>query len=253
MPIYRVQNYQQFAEEPEIFAGVQMGVKVSQVRPDKRYYLVLGCQVAIEFDEKTRSDLDAFYAATWGSERAPRGIIELYRKWIRSLNPETIEPYFVTRTDLISFVAAVFPSPPPNRPDLTTGYPLLPSLPQNFYGHLPFKTTTRWDEHFYRFEPYPDSKKITMANPGIIKAMTYASPSAELPFLNTGFAAVARNALPSMFPAVFRYELQPEGGKIIHCGAIVPNYGQSGGGVEVYFPTEVPNRGPIANPVILRP
>jgi len=45
---------------------------------------------------------------------------------------------------------------------------------------------------------------------GHIAAETYASPSAELAFLNTGFAAVARNALPSFFPAVFRYELQPD-------------------------------------------
>ena len=35
------------------------------------------------------------------------------------------------------------------------------------------------------------------------------------------------------------------------CGASVPLYGQSGGGVEVRFPTKATNRGPIPNPIVL--
>ena len=151
------------------------------------------------------------------------------------------------------FVAREFPPPPPNRPDLRPRYTPAPDLEENLYGHLPFQSTTRGDEHFYRFEPWPTSSKITVGQQGSIAAKTYASPSAELAFLNTGFAAVARNALPSLFPAVFRYELQPEAGCTFYCGAIVPNFGQSGGGVEVYFPARVQNRGPIAKPVVIPP
>ncbi len=37
----------------------------------------------------------------------------------------------------------------------------------------------------------------------------------------------------------------------MRCGAVIPNYGQSGGGVEVFFPNGAANVGPIANPVII--
>jgi hypothetical protein len=253
MPIYSVPNNLDFARAPEIFSGIQMG------RKNDRYFLVIGCQVAIEFDGDTPSDLNAFYARTWGNERASSGIIKLYEEWMASLKPLEMDPYLTTREGVIAFVASVsfptpplFPPPPPNRPDLRPRY-IPPLLPQNLNGHLPFETKTRPDEHFYRFEAWPKSLQLKVGDPGIILAKTYASPSEELPFLNTGFAAVARNALPSLFPAVFRYELQPEAGKTIHCGAIVPSYGQSGGGVEVFFPAQVQNRGPIAKPVIVPP
>jgi hypothetical protein len=258
MPIFRLGRRMQgaFAEAREMFANVQLGIV------GETALLIIGCQVAIGFDEQTPSDLERFYRTTWGLQllRGPMdtisliGIVERYDSWIRSL-PEIddVEPRMITREELTRFVASSFPPPPPNRPTLVPRYPPPPSLPQNFYGHLPFKTTTLEHEHFYRFEPWPNSRKITVGDPGTIAAETYASPSAELRFLNTGFAAVARNALPSFFPAVFRYELQPPPFTDIHCGAIIPNFGQSGGGVEVYFPAQVRNQGPIANPVVIPP
>jgi hypothetical protein len=245
--IYRLtdDDQKQFAHAPEIFAGVQLGLT-----NQKRYVLVLGCQVAIDFDGDTPENLNQFYAATWDHERPSSSIDERYRAWMNQLNTGAAIPFLTTRAELTAFVASAFPLPP-NRPDLTPRPPT--SLQQNVYGHLPFATKTRADEHFYRFEPWPTSNRITTGDPGSIAAGTYASPSAELRFLNTGFAAVARNALPSLFPAVFRYELQPEVGKTIYCGAIVPMHGQSGGGVEVFFPSDITNRGPIAKPVIVPP
>ena len=65
--------------------------------------------------------------------------------------------------------------------------------------------------------------------------------------------AVARFALPNLMPACYRWELQPDSGTLIECGASVPLYGQSGGGVEVRFPKDTNNRCPIADPVILPP
>jgi hypothetical protein len=52
-------------------------------------------------------------------------------------------------------------------------------------------------------------------------------------------------------PACFRWELQPPANELIECGASVPLYGQSGGGVEVRFPRSTTNRCPIADPVLL--
>ena len=86
------------------------------------------------------------------------------------------------------------------------------------------------------------------ANPPTIAQDTYAAPASEAPFALTGFAAVVRFALPTLMPACFRYELQPVTGTTIECGAAVPLYGQSGGGVEVKFTSLTKNRCPIANP-----
>jgi hypothetical protein len=60
-------------------------------------------------------------------------------------------------------------------------------------------------------------------------------------------------ALPSFFPAIFRWRIQPVLGSSILCGAVVPMFGQSGGGVEVCFDQPAQNVGPIANPVVLAP
>jgi hypothetical protein len=88
-------------------------------------------------------------------------------------------------------------------------------------------------------------------NPPTIAQDTYAAPASEAPFAVTGFAAVARFALPNLMPACFRYELQPVAGTLIECGASVPLYGQSGGGVEVKFTNLTNNRCAIADPIIL--
>jgi len=116
---------------------------------------------------------------------------------------------------------------------------------------LPFETQTPPDGVYYRFEAFPISRRIDQASRSVSPG-TYVSPASELPFMPTGFAAVARNALPLPYPACFRWELQPEP-TTVRCGAVLPNFGQSGGGVEVCFVTGAKNRGPIANPVILDP
>jgi hypothetical protein len=201
-----------FAEAPEIFAAVQFG------RDSKRRnFLVLGCQVAIELDKELLSQLENFFETVWATppllaapSSIPSRIVERYDAWLESLQKlAQLTPVHLTRQELAIFVAGHFPPPPPNRPTVVPAAPVPPPLPPNYYGHLPFVTTTDPHETFYRFEPWPTSRKITLGDPGSIANHTYASPSSELPFLPTGFAAVARNALPSFFPAVFRYELQP--------------------------------------------
>jgi hypothetical protein len=51
----------------------------------------------------------------------------------------------------------------------------------------------------------------------------------------SGFSAVGRFALPSLLPAIWRREIVPPLGTTYLCGAVVPMYGQAGGGVEVKF------------------
>ena len=98
---------------------------------------------------------------------------------------------------------------------ITSNIPLPPTLPRPswIYGHLPFSTTTLPETIIYRWEAFPTSRRINRtANPPTIAADTYASPASEIPFALTGFAALARFALPNLLPACFRWELQPVAG-----------------------------------------
>jgi hypothetical protein len=52
-------------------------------------------------------------------------------------------------------------------------------------------------------------------------------------------------------PACYRYELQPDTKTDIDCGASVPLYRQSGGGVAIKFAKQTNNRCAIAHPVLL--
>jgi hypothetical protein len=64
---------------------------------------------------------------------------------------------------------------------------------------------------------------------------TYAAPWSEAPLVPSGFAAVARYALPNPFAARRVYLIVTNSTPQL-IGAAAPNYGQAGGGVEVLFP-----------------
>jgi hypothetical protein len=257
MTIFRLySNVQAFIGAEEVFPDVHLAKAT-------RYCLVVGCRVVITFDDALAGQLDALYRVTWRPIEG--GIIradivrQRYDDSLKSLKPISdvepgeVEPVSVPRADFWSMMASAFPPPPPNRPGIVPAYPPPPSLPAKFYGHLPFQTTTNGNEHFYRFEAWPQSRKITVGAGGSVASGTYASPATELPFVTTGFGAVARAALPSYFPAVFRYVFQPTANAPMRCGAVIPNYGQSGGGVEVMFPHGANNVGAIADPVLIPP
>jgi hypothetical protein len=211
------------------------------------FYLVVGCRVGILLNESTFADSQSGYLKeSWLSPDIAADQREVaFGKWLSSL-PEA--PLLKTATpaqawqqfwSAMSPVTPVGTLPPP---------PPKPSI----YGHLPFKATTLPQTVIYRWEAYPKSMRIDIkATPPTIAQDTYAAPASEAPFALTGFAAVARFALPNLMPACFRYELQPDSGTPIECGAAVPLYGQSGGGVEVKFTIKTNNRGLIAAPVIL--
>jgi len=258
MGIFRLRPNQQnsFVEMPEVFPDVHLG-RITGMIPDahdrRKGYpvqlcIVVGCRVVVAFEDTLSSELDNFFNKTWRS--AEEDIFARYTRWLESLLEVEAEPVRAERWQFN--LAMSFPPPPPGRPLIVPAYPPPPSLPPNLYAHLPFQAATRPNEHFFRFEAWPTSLKLTVGNPGAIAAGTYASPASELPFMTTGFGAVARAALPSYFPAVFRYELKPAPSTQMRCGAVIPNYGQSGGGVEVFFLNGAANVGPIANAAVIQ-
>jgi hypothetical protein len=262
MGIFRVEKLDLFSERPEVFPGIQKAWAKGG-----RPCLVYGDQVGIIFDGKVEAQLNQFYEQTWDALSESRdttsAISELYNRWIKNLPDGYAEPVPSTRAEITRMMtdytydnpppgtANDDRPPPPDQPDMVriplderdTKLPLT-------YGHLPFKTKTKAREVFYRWESWPQSPRIDQATLKI-KPGTCAAPASEVQFCPTGFGAVARFALPSFFPHVFRYEIQPEDGTDIYCGASVPMFGQSGGGVEVYFVNGAVNRGPIANAVVL--
>lgn len=125
-----------------------------------------------------------------------------------------------------------------------------PAAPPVIFGHLPFVGTSDEGEVFYRWEPFPTSKRVDQGT-GDISPGTYTAPASEAQFVASGFGAVGRFATPFLSPACWRWELRPPAGTPFRCGASVPLYGQSGGGVEAMFPTGFKNVGPIANQFIL--
>jgi hypothetical protein len=132
------------------------------------------------------------------------------------------------------------------------GYlPPRPARPASIYGHLPFTGVTQLGDCYYRCEHWPVSRRVLA--PHTVLAGTYGFPESELDFVPTGFAAVGRYALPDLPPACRRYEIRPDTGDTVQCGASVPLYGQAGGGVEVMFPKQLKTAAPIVPPTVLPP
>lgn len=261
MTIFHLKLDQQelFAQHLEVFHGVQLGLVYHRDRG--QYCIVISGMIALVFDSRLDGEIYDFMDYTWRLQRdtafQQSTILDRYHAWMRRWDPpDHVVPVNTTRADILNIaingVPPIQPPPPPNRPTIIPGAPggrgTLPST----VAHLPFSTISEDREVFYRWEAFPSSLRVLQATNTVVP-WTFASPSAEVPFNPTGFAAVARAALPSFFPAVFRWEIQPRAGTPLLCGAVVPMYGQSGGGVEVCFYAGATNVGPIANQVVIQP
>jgi hypothetical protein len=216
--------------------------------------LVVGGLVVVVLDDGLQDELAKFFAATWRPDAPPtNSIVDRYLDWLKSLNePNEVEPIDAARESVAYAVSTNTPPPPPNRTSLVPVPPGFPGSGTPVYGHLPFKTVTEDREVFFRWESWPTSRRVLTATMEVVPD-TFASPHSEVPFIPTGFAAVGRAALPSIFPAVFRYEIKPPPPTPMLCGAVVPMFGQSGGGVEVCFTDRFTNLGPIADPIVFPP
>jgi hypothetical protein len=225
------------AEAPEDFPGGQW-VHVSHEDRTLQCIAVNG-SVAVGFDRLLEEELGAFYEMVWPDipaddepEARTRTIERRYGSWLQTLAARTVP---------------AVPAPPPTRPDLVPAGVFNPSAPR---GHLPFMTKAKPGVRFYRCEAWPRSLRLSPSGSSSIAADTFASPQKERPFLPSGFAAVARCALPSWFPACFMYEFEPAPRTPMRCGAVVPMFGQSGGGVEVLFTSTTALVGAITRTIL---
>jgi hypothetical protein len=247
-----------FARRPELMMGVQIALDHREDGQSARHiYVLLNGQVLLSLDEGLPEAIRSISSADWMiAELMQEEAAGLFRRWydrlpyfewIRPLEPDELVNYGNPSVLGMIFHGPVGPLPPP------------PARPAYVYGHLQFHATAGPKDIFYRYEQFPQSRRILPNDPLDpsdtrllnVRAGTYAAPFSEAPFVPTGFAAVGRFALPLMTPARWRYELRPAPGASFKCGACVPLYGQAGGGVEVMYVNDTRNNGEIAKPVVL--
>lgn len=203
------------AASPEILSGMQYA-RLDDTSSEPA--LIINGLVGITAGPDLGTELKDFYEQTWMAFRQDPttvNIAQLYQTWLNNLDERPIDdPEVISGDDLRQFAATMhqqiahhIPPPPPTRPTVLPGGTRPAGIPK-VAGHLPFQDLTTAFDIFYRFEAWPSSIRVGIGShgapipagqiqaPGTIKYETYANPSSELPFLPTGFAAVARNALP---------------------------------------------------------
>jgi len=86
------------------------------------------------------------------------------------------------------------------------------------------------------FKRYTSSAMDHRFVDGELTPGTYVTSTLDSSNANTGFGAVGRYALPIPLPASNVIEYEIEHNAEIEIGTVAPNFGQSGGGVEIRFP-----------------
>ena len=232
------------ADREKMDAQPEVAMNTQIARREHDYVLVIAGRIAITYDEAITPELDRLNESLRSLRREGRGIYaEKLEQWT-----ETLPASGRLRTIDVQEALAVL-----HFIHLGPRYPFAspPSTPPVIYGHLPFQGLASGQEVFYRYEPYPTSRRIDLKNNKVILPDTYASPELDAEFVNSGLGAVARYALKQLLPACRKYELTPPQQTVVYYGASVPLFGQSGGGVEVCFPNTFTNRVPIPVPTVL--
>ncbi len=117
----------------------------------------------------------------------------------------------------------------------------------NLLGSITLKSATQ----FFRYTSSQKDLRFTSSqspignipNTGELSAGTYMTTQKDDAFVNTGFGAVGRFALPMPIPASYRhdYTVLPQINSPIKLdvGTVAPAFGQSGGGIEVKTTSKV--------------
>lgn len=93
--------------------------------------------------------------------------------------------------------------------------------------------SSRIPHAYYRYSPYHIDKRVDSIS-GDFFPGTFATTQSDMHFVPSGFAAVGRYALPNPASAKYIFPIVTFD-KPNLIGTVAPNFGQSGGGVEVLF------------------
>jgi len=190
-----------------------MGFQVFRFRQD--YLVAFNATIVIPLAElrepEAYSDLERFLAEDEEERLMPRELIELDGEFslaFSQLDPSIRDP----RVGLTS-------------PDAVSG----PSLSL---------LRTKRPISYFRFVSTPRDRRVN--SNGDFVPGTYATTFSDLPLVPSGFAAVGRYALPNPASARFLFQITTYD-RPTFMGTATPNFGQAGGGVEVFFGSSAKN------------
>jgi hypothetical protein len=93
--------------------------------------------------------------------------------------------------------------------------------------------------HPTRFFRFTSSNTDSRLSAGALSSGTYLTTFNDQQFVNSGFGAVGRFALPMPMPASYVHDYTFPSQTVLDVGTVSPQFGQSGGGVEVRTTTGV--------------
>lgn len=93
-------------------------------------------------------------------------------------------------------------------------------------------SSTKGTQAYFRMSAFKNDRRIGHA--GEFLPGTYATTYNDIRLIPSGYAAVGRYALPNPNSAKYMFSLVTKTAPT-YVGTAVPNFGQAGGGVEVYF------------------
>lgn len=196
-------------------------------------------KVLFEIEDSYRSPLLALPETGMGYQLAEGRIDREQSSHVAVLSARYVLPYHHKRYYSLVDLARGVPVPsrnalgafvlvpvgrPPSRISLPPGY--VPT-----YGAVALlgTHTITTTESYFRFSWLSHDPRYSG---GALSAGTYLTSANDQSFVNTGFGAVGRYALPIPVPAVFVFHYQLSAGTI-SVGTVAPAFGQAGGGVEV--------------------
>jgi hypothetical protein len=230
MPFQIYRNPNQFAGVPEFGMGyhvVESNYRVAE--SDADVYILFSHEFVLPIGEVLSVDPGLAASAPIDIETWVRNNSPTFPADLNPCRPGVFGSHPILRPFTSSPAGGV--SAPPSGPATPPAPPAAP-VP---YGHLPFLRATLTDsERFVRYTTFRTDRRVDPAA-GALRDGTFAAPASEERMVPSGFSAVGRFALPSLLPAIWRRDIVPPAGTAYLCGAVVPMYGQAGGGVEVKF------------------
>ncbi len=194
---------------------------------DRKRFLVFNSEHAIDITELNLSTTDEIYELLQNERK-----IISYLDFERDLTISAPAPHSF---ELISTRVAT-PSAPAGKPIAAT--------PSTLVKHVNLANNRK----FFRFSAFNPDRRVDPAT-GDFRPGTYATVESELPFVQTGFVAVGRFALPNNIPASYRYTIEAPKYTPVSFGTVAPAFSQAGGGVEAYFAKKVINQQKPMQPV----
>lgn len=206
MKLYRVLE----SDQKTLLALAESGIGYQVVRTELGLTIILNAFIAYAYTERQQDQLtEDIYGYLDGSLKDD----DFKRLPTQSLAPGT----------KLAFASFSLQTTPSNAPF---------AMATNVVSPPAALIATGYPVPYYRFSAFSNDKRISPN--GDFLPGTYATTHAEFPHVPSGFAAVGRFALPN--PASARYVY------VVHTyerptlmGTAAPNFGQAGGGVEVYF------------------